>query len=163
VAAALALTWVLGGGDGEAKPRIPMRSAAEALPPEPPETTVPSAPSTCIYRGPSFSPKKIGCAAGDFYWSSDECNSEITGNGDDFMLLREGNHDYAVAARARADRWNIRQNALGRPMLGYIIRASDSSWTLYNAKGRRIGHISGPDAAEAALVYLYFGDFECVM
>jgi len=118
---------------------------------------------TCIYRGLPFSPKKVGCAPGGSYRrGSDFCNSDITGN-DDFMLLREGNHFYAVAARARSDRWNIRRNDSGRPMLGYIIRTSESYWTLYNAEGRRIGHIRGPEAAEAALNYLYFGDFECVM
>jgi hypothetical protein len=118
---------------------------------------------TCIYRGAPGSSKKVGCASGKAYRYSDYCNSDIYGTAD-FLQLTEGNPPAdAVAARARPDRWNIRDNySPGRPLLGYIVRTAGSDWTLYGPKGRRIGHIVGAYAVEAALVYLGFGDFECV-
>jgi hypothetical protein len=124
-----------------------------------------SSEMTCIYKGAPGSAKKVICATGVEYRYSDQCNSEVYGSAD-FLQLTEGNPPASViAARARPDRWNIRDNGRsGRPLIGFIIRKAGSYWTLHGPKGRSIGHIVGADAVEAALVYLYFGNstVECV-
>jgi hypothetical protein len=73
VAAALSLTWVL-GADGEAKSGIPVRSASEALPPEPPPPASP--PSQSIAQ--QF--KSCFWSKGKRRWCLDEYESKEYAN-----------------------------------------------------------------------------------